>query len=124
MEKGLEYSIEALSILKNAGYNFEYTIVGNGSELERLKFASSQLGLEDNVNFTGYLEHKLIKKYQNSDIYLQYSIQEGFCNALLEAQSMGLICIASDAEGLKENISDNITGYIVKKGIHSNCIKK
>ena len=28
---------------------------------------------------------------------------------------MGLICIASDAEGLKENISDNITGYIVKK---------
>lgn len=115
-KKGLEYSLEALSLLKNNGYNFEYTIVGDGPEMERLKFATFQLGLEKNINFIGYIEHTSIKDYyQNSDIYLQYSIQEGFCNALLEAQCMGLICIASDAEGLKENIIDNKTGYIVKK---------
>lgn len=115
-KKGLEYSLEALSLLKNNGYDFEYTIIGDGPELERLKFATYQLGLEDNIKFKGYIEHASIREYyQNSDIYLQYSIQEGFCNSLLEAQSMGLICIASDADGLSENILDHKTGYIVEK---------
>tara|TARA_B110000046_G_scaffold179757_1_gene209443 strand:- start:671 stop:1843 length:1173 start_codon:yes stop_codon:yes gene_type:complete len=114
--KGLEYTLEALSILKINGYNFNYDIIGDGPELERLKFARNQLKLNENVNFIGYLEHKKIKDfYRKSDIYLQYSIQEGFCNSLLEAQSMELICIGSNAEGLNENILNFKTGYIVEK---------
>jgi len=46
---------------------------------------------------------------------LQYSIQEGFCNSVLEAQAMGLLVIASNAEGLEENIIDGKTGWIVEK---------
>ena len=115
-KKGLEYTLEALSILKINGYNFNYDIIGDGPELERLKFARNQLKLNENVNFIGYLEHKKIKDfYRKSDIYLQYSIQEGFCNSLLEAQSMELICIGSNAEGLNENILNSKTGYIVEK---------
>jgi colanic acid/amylovoran biosynthesis glycosyltransferase len=115
-KKGLEYTLEALSILKINGYNFHYDIIGDGPELERLKFARNQLKLNENVNFIGHLEHKKIKDfYRKSDIYLQYSIQEGFCNSLLEAQSMELICIGSNAEGLSENILNFKTGYIVEK---------
>ncbi|MBK7870836.1 MAG: glycosyltransferase family 4 protein [Saprospiraceae bacterium] len=54
--------------------------------------------------------------YEKADIYLQYSIQEGFCNAVLEAQAMGLLCIVSDAEGLPENILHGQTGWVVPKG--------
>jgi colanic acid/amylovoran biosynthesis glycosyltransferase len=50
-----------------------------------------------------------------SHIYIQYSVQEGFCNAVLEAQAMGLLCIVSDAEGLAENILDKETGWVVPK---------
>ena len=115
-KKGLEYTLEALSMLKIKGYNFNYDIIGEGPELERLKFARNQLELNKNVNFIGFLEQEKIKDfYQTSDIYLQYSIQEGFCNSLLEAQSMGMICIGSDAEGLNENILNFETGYIVEK---------
>ena len=46
---------------------------------------------------------------------MQYSIQEGFCNAVLESQSMGLITLVSDAEGLAENVIDNQTGWVVRK---------
>ena len=61
--------------------------------------------------------------YQNSDtlnvimhsIYLQYSIQEGFCNAVLEAQALGLLTIVSDAEGLPENVIHGETGWVVPK---------
>ena len=48
------------------------------------------------------------------DIYLQYSVQEGFCNAVLEAQLMEKICIVSDAEGLPENVRHGETGWVVE----------
>ena len=52
---------------------------------------------------------------QIAQIYLQYSHQEGFCNAVLEAQAMGKICIVSDADGLKENVINTATGFVVPK---------
>ena len=50
-----------------------------------------------------------------ADIYIQPSIQEGFCNAVLEAQAMGLLCIVTDADGLSENVLDGETGWVVQK---------
>jgi len=115
-KKGLVYTLEALALLKKQGIPFHYTIIGEGVELERLKFAAYQLGLQKQVTFTGKIPHKTVKeKLNQADVYLQYSIQEGFCNAVLEAQAMGLLCIVSDAEGLPENIKDKETGWIVPR---------
>lgn len=114
--KGLEYTLEALSKLKNEGIEFEYTIIGDGIEKERLLFAAYQLGIKENVNFVGKLPQTEVKKaLEKTDIYLQYSIQEGFCNAVLEAQAIGLLCIVSDAEGLSENVLDKQTGWVIEK---------
>lgn len=115
-KKGLEYTLEALAILKQKSISFEYTIIGEGEEQERLIFAAHQLRILDRIHFAGKLSPQEVKeKLSNSDIYLQYSIQEGFCNAVLEAQSMGLTCIVSTAEGLDENVLHEITGYVVPK---------
>ena len=115
-KKGLEYTIHALSILKKRGVRFKYNIIGSGDDYERLAFLISELGLQNDVSFKGILTHKEI--YENlikTDIYLQYSIQEGFCNSVLEAQASGCLCVVSDAEGLNENILHNKTGWIVSK---------
>lgn len=115
-KKGLEYVLESLSFLKNYGSDFNYTIIGDGAEKERLQFAAHQLGIIDNVVFTGKLSPEQVKEELNkTDFYLQYSLQEGFCNAVLEAQAMGLLCIVSDAEGLSENVLDKETGFVVEK---------
>ena len=114
--KGLEYTIQALSILKNRGLDFHYTIAGDGKELERIVHAAHQLGISDKITFAGKVDHNKLKShYENTDIYLQYSVQEGFCNAVLEAQAMGLLCIVSDAEGLPENIKDGESGWVVPR---------
>ncbi|MFL0352421.1 glycosyltransferase [Xanthomarina sp. GH4-25] len=113
-KKGLDYTLEALAILKEQGVPFTYTIIGDGNELEYLKFTVYQLGLTDNVTFTGKLAKEEIKeRLDTSHLYLQYSVQEGFCNAVLEAQSMGLLCVVSNAEGLAENVLHEETGWIV-----------
>lgn len=114
--KGLEYILEALAILKKDGFDFQFTIIGDGAEKERLQFACHQLGIYNNVTFTGKLCPEEVKnRLVETDVYLQYSIQEGFCNAVLEAQAMGLLCVVSDAEGLIENVLDKETGFIVEK---------
>lgn len=113
--KGLEHTLEALALLKDT-IDFQYTIVGDGPERERLFFAAHQLGLSDRVTFTGTLLAEDVKKQlEQTTLYLQYSIQEGFCNAVLEAQAMGLLCVVSDAEGLSENVIHNQTGWVVPK---------
>ncbi|TDU34419.1 colanic acid/amylovoran biosynthesis glycosyltransferase [Gelidibacter sediminis] len=115
-KKGLEYTLEALALLKESGLSFRYTVIGDGIEKERLMFAAHQLGLSNQVIFKGKLSPNEIKKQlSQSDIYVQYSIQEGFCNAVLEAQAMGLLCIVSNAEGLAENVLDKHTGWVVEK---------
>lgn len=114
--KGLEHTLEALAILKDT-IDFHYTIVGEGIERERLLFAVHQLDLNNRVTFTGVLGVEAVQKQlSNTDLYLQYSIQEGFCNAVLEAQAMGLLCVVSDAEGLSENVLHGKTGWVVPKG--------
>ena len=115
-KKGLEYTLEAMALVKKAGIQFRYKIIGEGSELERLVFACHQLGIQDCVEFAGRIDHSEIPEILKSgDMYLQYSIQEGFCNSVLEAQAAGMLCIVSDAEGLSENVIDGLTGWVVPK---------
>jgi len=114
--KGYEYALKALSLLQEKQINFEYRIVGEGDYREAILYAIHQLGLTDNVILRGQLSPEKVKdEMEWADIYIQPSIQEGFCNAVLEAQAMGLLCIVTNAEGLSENVLDGKTGWVVPK---------
>ena len=115
-KKGFEYCLKSLELLKNAGIRFEYRIVGEGEYKEAIMYALHQLNLIENVSLSGKLSRKMVKQeFEWADIYIQPSIQEGFCNAVLEAQAMGLLCIVTNAEGLPENVLDGKTGWVVEK---------
>jgi len=114
--KGYEYVLKALSLLQGKQINFEYHIVGEGNYREAILYAIHQLGLTDNIILRGQLSPEKVKdEMEWADIYIQPSIQEGFCNAVLEAQAMGLLCIVTNAEGLSENVLDGKTGWIIPK---------
>jgi colanic acid/amylovoran biosynthesis glycosyltransferase len=115
--KNIEDIIHALSILINKyQVNAELTIVGDGDQLERLQYAAYQLGVYDDVAFEGKVDSSLVPTfYQTHNIFIQYSHAEGFCNAVLEAQASGILVIVSDADGLKENVINEETGWIVPR---------
>ncbi|HMS64402.1 MAG TPA: glycosyltransferase [Ignavibacteria bacterium] len=114
--KNFETAISIMKILTDKGIDVRYEITGAGTELERLKFAVYQFGLEEKVNFHGQVDQKKIKELMSkSDIYMQPSYQEGFCVSVIEAQATGLLCVVSDADGLKENIVDGYTGWVIPK---------
>ncbi|MDE6135212.1 MAG: glycosyltransferase, partial [Muribaculaceae bacterium] len=112
-KKGFDYALQALSALKK---DFHYTIIGQGNDLERLSYSAYQLGILDKVTFAGKrTPAEISEMLQSCDIYLQPSVQEGFCNSVLEAQACGTICIVSDAEGLPENVENGKSGFVVAK---------
>lgn len=114
--KGLDYSLQAMAFLRKCGIDFTYTIIGEGEEHERLVFAAHQLGICERVQFAGKKAPEEVKQaMQECDLYLQYSISEGFCNAVLEAQAMGCLCVVSNADGLPENVIHGVTGWVVPK---------
>ncbi|WP_299114677.1 glycosyltransferase family 4 protein [uncultured Winogradskyella sp.] len=114
--KGLDYTLRALTLLKSKDIKFKYQIIGTGTEYESLRFAVHELGLENSVSFVGKLSHQeTLNRLESTDLYIQYSQSEGFCNAVLEAQAMNCLCVVSDGGALPENVLDNETGWVVPK---------
>ena len=114
--KGIDYVLQAVALLKENYPNVTLHIIGEGEEYERLVFASYQLQVLDNLVFHGKKPHEEVSEImQQCEVFVQYSFEEGFCNAVLEAQASGMLCIVSDAEGLQENVLHNQTGWVVPK---------
>jgi colanic acid/amylovoran biosynthesis glycosyltransferase len=115
-KKGYYYALKAIKILKEKGVDIEYHIIGDGAQREELEFLIYDWGLRDSVKLLGRVDHQLVTQtICDYDLYLQPSIQEGFCNSLLEAQAAGLLCIATDAEGMSENVAHGVSGWIVPR---------
>lgn len=114
--KGIDYLIEVAYYLKNEGFNFEWHLIGSGHNLEseRYVFHIHQRGLERYVILKGRCSHHdTLNMLASADIYVQTSLNEGFCNAVLEAQALGVPCVAFRVGGLPENIKDNETGWLI-----------
>lgn len=115
-KKGYDTALLAIKDLLEKGIDIEYRIVGSGSNIQQILFMIYELELETNVTLLGDISKAEIKKeLDRADVFLQASISEGFCNAVVEAQSMAVPVVATDADGLKENVVDNVTGFVVPK---------
>lgn len=115
-KKGLDIALSAMKLLKQNGVSFRYQIVGDGDDYDRLVYLRHVLDLDNEVVFLlKKTPDELVKLLSQADLYIQPSIQEGFCNSTLEAQASGLLCIVSNAEGLSENVLNQVTGWVVPK---------
>lgn len=113
-KKGYEYGLQAVAKLKQKGIPFAYKIIADGAYRQPILFAIKELGLEDDVTIIQVKEHEDVKaELSKADVFLHPAISEGFSNAVLEAQAMGLPVITTNADGLAENVEDNVTGFVV-----------
>jgi glycosyltransferase involved in cell wall biosynthesis len=115
-KKGIEYALAAMKQLEAEGIECTYTIVGSGEHEGAVRYAIKELKLEKRVFLAGALSYcETLKLMAKSDMYIQTSVQEGFCNAALEAQALGLLTVVTNAEGLHENVINGVTGWVVPK---------
>lgn len=112
-KKGFETVIYAINELVKEGFKVKYRIIGDGPELEKLKYLICHFKLDEVIEIVGSLPHsQVIAEIDNSDLIVIPSIQEGCSNVALEAQSRGRFCIVSDSEGMNEVVESNKTGFI------------
>lgn len=109
--KGLEYAIEAMSLIRHLP--FVFIIIGEGEKRENLSLLVARYGLQDKVKLFGYLDEA--QKYLPAfDIFTLTSITEAFPYALLEAGQAGLATLASDVGGIRDIIENGNSGILVK----------
>jgi glycosyltransferase involved in cell wall biosynthesis len=103
--KGLDLFIETARIMPD----IEFLLIGDVSEkLVRDRFGQSP----SNLKFVGPVPHdRLVKYYQESKVYCQFSIHEGLPTALCEAMLCGCIPVGTKITGIATAIGD--TGFIV-----------
>jgi colanic acid/amylovoran biosynthesis glycosyltransferase len=112
--KGYEFALEAVARARAAGVIVDYTIYGQGPYAESISFAIAQLGLSDCARIGGALAREAMPRvYAGADIMIHAALEEGFCNAVIEAQAMELPVVTSDRGGLPENVEDGVTGFVV-----------
>lgn len=114
--KGIDNLIEVAACLKQSKVNFEWHIIGSGPDFEKERYVYHiyEKGLEQQVILIGKCSHKeTLNILATADVYVQTSFNEGFCNAVLEAQALGIPSVAFRVGGLPENIIDKETGWLV-----------
>ena len=106
--------LKAFAILNQKGIDFVLTIVGEGTQLEKLKNLAKHLGIENKVNFTGrILNTALPKLLQESNIYISMPITEGVSASLFEAMATNCYPIVSDITGNQSWIEHRKNGQLV-----------
>lgn len=115
VKKGFDIYIDALKILKDRGCKFRAVLGGTGEEEAHLKKRAKEAGLEDTLNFTGWVHEKKFF-YSHIDIFCLPSLHEPFGIVLLEAFAYGAPVVATDSEGPRDIITPNYDALIVKKG--------
>ena len=117
---GVEYLIRAFAIVEKKYPNIQLEIVGDGPLLGFLQNLTIELGVQQKVNFHGYVnqnsdfEH-YITLLQSMDIFAILSIldSETFGVACVEASACAIPVIATSVGGLPEVINNEVTGIIV-----------
>ena len=117
--KGLEYLLQAVPhVLKQ--HEAKFIITGNGDQRPRLELLQKQLGLEQDVEFVGFLSKEdLQKEYARCDIWVNPGIvdswgdAEGLGVGSIEAYNYHKPVIASAVGGIPDTVVNGKTGYLV-----------
>jgi glycosyltransferase involved in cell wall biosynthesis len=111
--KGIDILIRALTILASRGVAFKARIGSGGALLPWHRRLAGKLGLGSRIEFTGWLEDPG-ELYRACDIFVLPSLEEGSgAISLLEAMMHGKCIIASNIDGIPEDVRHGEEAWLV-----------
>ncbi len=113
-EKGVPVLLRSLIALKNEGYAFHLTLLGDGPERAALEAEVKEHGLDQMVHFGGFASQETVKStLQASDVFVLPSFAEGVPVSLMEAMACGVPVIGTNVGGVTELIEHGVSGLVV-----------
>jgi len=120
--EGLVLLLEALPSILQKQPDIRLLLVGGGPQEILLKQKVQELGLEQQVIFTGRIRHERVQDYYKQvDIFIYPRLSMRLTELVtplkpLEAMAQGRLVVASDVGGHKELIQEGVTGCLFKAG--------
>jgi glycosyltransferase involved in cell wall biosynthesis len=105
-QKDHETLLDAAKLLPLA----QFVLVGDGELRAQLQERASE-----NVKFTGWRDD-IPELLASFDVYVQPSLFEGLCVAVLEAQAAGVPVVATPVGGMRDTVVPEETGLVVPVG--------
>ena len=110
-EKGVQNLIAAMPKILNSYHDAKLVIAGKGGMMDELRAEAHNLGIDNKVYFTGYLDSKAVQKmYKCADVAVFPSTYEPFGIVALESMLSGTPTVVSDVGGLNEIIDHGVDG--------------
>lgn len=114
--------VEAFALVKRQVPEAQLSMIGDGSEMPRVKQRIEKLGLEDSVKLYGALPRAEALPIVNQHwVFAQHSVtapsgdQEGFGISLAEAAALELPIVSTLHNGIPEQVVDEKTGFLVRE---------
>jgi glycosyltransferase involved in cell wall biosynthesis len=118
-KKGTDILIEALARLPR-GLAWRLEHVGGGPLSAAMKRLAASRGVADRIRWLGPLtQEEVLQRYRAADLFVLASRiaadgdRDGLPNVLMEAQSQGLVVLASTVSAVPELVEDGLTGRLV-----------
>ncbi|MDD4975285.1 MAG: glycosyltransferase [Bacteriovorax sp.] len=118
-EKNIKFLIDALHQLLPNNKDAKLVIVGEGPAKEELEDYALQLGLQDHVIFTGFVERdKLAEFYSMAHVFTFASKVESQGLVILESMTCGTPVVAIGEMGTKELMGGDFGGFMVEDNLN------
>jgi len=117
LKYGPDILLKAMAKVIKTIPDISLSVAGEGAMTPKLKEMTNKLGLEKNINFTGFIPNNEIYSFiKRHDIMVMPSVMdsESFGVAVIEAGACGRPVIASRVGGVPEVLVNNETGILVK----------
>jgi glycosyltransferase involved in cell wall biosynthesis len=114
-EKGIDTFLNAAHIVIASEPLAHFVVVGTGRLFETYCAQASELGIQDNITWTGALEDPIqAGAYAAAHIACQLSTwQEAFGLTITEAMACGVPVVATRTGGIPEIVRDGANGFLV-----------
>ena len=115
--KGVLDLLDSARQLCETGDRFRLLISGIGPTFNETAASIPLLGLQDQVEMTGYVEYADVPAvYRRADIFVSPTYAEGFSNTILEAMASRLAIVSCRSVGVVDCIRDGENGLLTEPG--------
>ena len=117
-EKGIADLLEVARLVSSKRPDTQFVIVGDGPYREQYTKKAHEMGIGDNVTWTGLIKDPFGEGvYDAADVVCQLSRwEEVFGWMIAEAMSFGKPVVATRVGGIPELIDEGTTGFLVDRG--------
>jgi len=127
-EKGILNFLESLLLLRPLLPHYSTIIIGDGDVMENAVDFVKKSGLEQNVHFTGWVDHDALPEYLNRfKLLIIPSFTEGLPNIMLEAMACGTPVLATTVGAIPSIIINKDNGFLMENNspetIKNNIVK-